>query len=426
MRAGDVCRDDSSARVPGRASSALAANVDSGDDQAVNGAPLPGRGLSAWAANLALAAVFLALALLAAEGVVRLLSPIGPAILVTDPRVGKRFVPGFRGRVFVDEAEREVEVRINSAGFPGPEWSRRKPEGGLRIAVVGDSMTAAIATDEERRFVGRLEAALAAEVAPRPVEVLNFGVSSASTASALVTWREVVAGYVPDLVLLAFFTGNDVGDNSPRLTRAPRVYYDLDADGRLVPGERPPPTPVLVRWLDRHSRLYVWQKVALRRLRGAGRASRGLEPAQRIFARVGGPDVEDAWRLTAALLGQLRDEVEAAGARLAVTVIPCAEQVDDELWSDLARRARDAGLELEREGPSRRLAQIAARRGIPLADLAPALAATARHSPGEPASAGRLFLLGRFHLSDEGHRVVAEALRRFLTEGEGRGLLQPR
>jgi len=404
----------------------LAAIADSGDDRAVYGAPPRARRFPAWTANLALAAASLALALLVGEGLVRLLSPIGPALLVTDPGVGKRFVPGFRGRVFVDEAEREIEVRINSAGFPGREWPRQKPELGLRVAVVGDSMTAAIATDEERRFVRRLEASLAGELAPRPVEVLNFGVSSASTASELAEWRAVVAGYAPDLVLLAFFTGNDVGDNSPRLTRAPRVYFDLDAEGKLVPAERPPPTPALVRWLDRHSRLYVWQKVALRRLRGTGRSSRGLEPGQMIFARAGGPDVEHAWSLTAALLRQLRDEVEASGARIAVAVIPCAEQVDDALWGDLARRARDAGFEVEREGPSRRLAQIAAGAGIPLVDLAPVFAAAARRSPGEPASAARLFLLGRFHLSDEGHRVLAEAVHRFLTEGEGRGLLAPR
>ena len=403
----------------------LAASADSGDDRDVSGPPPPARRPPTWPANLALAAVSLAAALLAAEGLVRLLSPVGPALLVSDPGVGKRFVPGFRGRVFVDEAEREVDVRINSAGFPGHEWPGRKPEGGLRVAVVGDSMTAAIATDEERRFVSRLEASVATGLAPRPVEVLNFGVSSASTASELVTWRAVVAGYAPDLVLLAFFTGNDLGDNSPRLTRAPRVYFDFDAEGRLVPAEPPPPTPAVVRWLDRNSRLYVWQKVALRRLKGAGRASRGVEPGQRIFQRAGGADIDHAWALTTALLRQLRDEVEASGARLAVAVIPCAEQVDDELWSDLVRRARDAGLELEREGPSRRLAQIAAREGIPLVDLAPAFAAAARRSPGEPASAARLFLLGRFHLSDEGHRVVAEALHRFLVEGGGRGLLEP-
>ncbi len=377
------------------------------------------------AAVLGLAALGTAAGLLLGEGLVRLLSPVGPALLVTDPGVGKRFTPGFRGRVFVDEAGREVELRINADGFPGPDRPRAKARGALRVAVIGDSMTAALATEERRRFVALLEGALAAASPGRPVEVLNFGVSSASTGSALVTWRTVASGYAPDVVLLAFFTGNDLGDNSPRLTRAPRVYFDLDASGRLVAGKMPPPTPALTRWLDRHSRLYVWQKVVTRRLRASARAS-GSEPDQLAFAPAGGRDVEHAWALTAALLRTFRDEVEATGARFALAVIPCAEQVDDALWADLSRRAADAGLPLDREEPSRRLRAVADGIGIPLADLTPVFAAAARRSPGGPLSAEDLFLLGRFHLSDEGHRVAAVALARFFAEGDGRALLATR
>jgi lysophospholipase L1-like esterase len=396
-----------------------------GNDPGVN-VPAPvTRGRRGLAANLGLASASLGLALLAGEGLVRLLSPVGPSLLVTDAGVGKRFVPGFQGRVWVDEAGREVEVRVNSAGFPGPEWSASKPPGGLRIAVLGDSMTAGIATAEERRFASRLQSSLQAAAPGRPVEVLNFGVSSASTGSELVTWREVVAAYRPDLVLLAFFTGNDLGDNSARLTRAPRVYFDLDEEGRILQGDGPEPTPALARWLDRHSRLYVWQKVALRRLRVPTRAaSGGVEPGQLVFAREGGPDVEHAWGLTASLIRELRDEVEASGARFALVLVPCAEQVDDALWADLAGRAREAGLELERQEPWRRLGDICARAGIPAIDLAPAFGAAAR-GPGEAAaSAASLYLLGRFHLSDDGHRVAAEAIHRFLTEGEGRHLTE--
>lgn len=376
-------------------------------------------------ASLGLAALGAAAALLLGEGLVRLLSPIGPALLVTDPVVGKRFTPGFRGRVFVDEAGREVDLRINADGFPGPDWPRAKARGALRLAVIGDSMTAAVATEEHRRFVALLQGALDAVSPGQSVEVLNFGVSSASTGSELVTWRTVASGYAPDVVLLAFFTGNDLGDNSVRLTRAPRVYFDLDASGRLVAGEMPSPTPALTRWLDRHSRLYVWQKVATRRLRASARAS-GIEPGQLAFARDGGPDVEQAWALTAALVRAFRDEVEATGARFALAVIPCAEQVDDALWADLARRAADAGLSFDREEPSRRLRDVAHRLGVPLADLTPAFAAAARRTPDGPSSAEALFLLGRFHLSDEGHRVAAAALARFFAEGDGRALLAPR
>ena len=374
------------------------------------------------AANLALAMGSLGLALLAAEAGVRLLSPIGPALLVNDPGVGKRYVPGFRGRVFIDEAGRPVEVRINSRGFRGAEWPPRKPTGGLRVAIVGDSMTAALATAEERTFVRRLEADLRRD-GRSLAEVINFGVASASTASELLTWRRVVAEHGPDVVLLAFFTGNDLADNSSRLTRAPRVYFELDGGGRLLQGPEPAPTPAAVRWLDRHSRLYTWQKVAFRQLRSAVRSgSAGVLPGEMIFAREGHPDVDDAWRVTGALLGRMRDEVEATGARFGVVVIPCAEQVDDALWAELARRARGAGLDVDRREPSRRLATVLERAGIASLDLAPAFAAAARRAGSE----GRLYLLGRFHLSDEGHRVAAEAIHRFLTRGAGRPLLEPR
>jgi lysophospholipase L1-like esterase len=393
----------------------LASTGEVGEDRGVNRA-----------VSLALALVSLVLALAAAEVAVRVLSPIGPALLVTDPVVGKRFVPGFRGRIFADEAGREVEVRINSAGFPGPEWPRRKPRGGLRVAILGDSMTAGLATDEARGFVRRLETALGAERPSAPVEVMNFGVSSASTGAELVTWRHVVKGYGPDLVLLAFFNGNDLGDNCPRLTHAPRVYFELDGEGRLLQGPEPRPTPALARWLDRHSRLYVWQKVATRRLRGASlSAAGGIEPGQMIFARGGGPDVEYAWRLTGALLRRLREEVERSGARFGVVVIPCAEQIDDALWSDLRRRAGEAGLVLDRQEPSRRLAALCADAAIPLIDLTPDFTEAAG-AGGGGAAAARLYLLGRFHLSDEGHRLVAEGIHRFLTGSAGRGLLELR
>ena len=53
--------------------------------------------------KLALLAASLAFALLAAEVGVRLFAPYSPSLLVADPLVGKRFLPGFTGRVYVPE-----------------------------------------------------------------------------------------------------------------------------------------------------------------------------------------------------------------------------------------------------------------------------------------------------------------------------------
>ena len=84
------------------------------------------------AANLALAAFAIAATLLAAEAGVRALTRTPPALLQSDPLVGKRFRPGFAGKVFVPECGCEVALRFDREGLRGPErpraiakWSRR-------------------------------------------------------------------------------------------------------------------------------------------------------------------------------------------------------------------------------------------------------------------------------------------------------------
>ena len=68
------------------------------------------------------------------------------------------------------------------------------------------------------------------------VEVLNFGVSGYGTAQSYLLLRQHVQSYGPDLVVLAFYNGNDVADNSIVLsteTQKSRPFY-LIRDGRLV------------------------------------------------------------------------------------------------------------------------------------------------------------------------------------------------
>lgn len=369
--------------------------------------------------NASLTASSIALVLLVAEAGTRTLSRTGPSLLVNDPGVGKRYVPGFEGRVFVDEAGTEIALRFNREGFRGPERGKQKPPGTFRIAVLGDSMIAAVATHEDRTLVSLVERSLRSVRPDRAWEVMNFGVSSASTGQELVLFRQTVWRYGADLVLLAFFVGNDLGDNCSRLTSAPRIYFELDEQGRLEQGPAPSRSSWLVQWLDLHSRFYVWQKVAFRRIRAQGRRLSGeIEPGFRIFRGSGDKDVEYAWRVTGALVRTLAREVEGQGGRLGMLVIPCAEQVDDQLWEELSRRAIRRGERFEREAPQRRIRAICASAGVPVLSLTESFRAHSadRAAPG-------LFLGGRFHLSDAGHRVAAEAVARFLTEGEGRPLI---
>ncbi len=64
----------------------------------------------------------------------------------------------------------------------------------------------------------------------QPFEIINFGVSGYGTAQELQILRHRVWDYSPDMIILAFLTGNDVRNNSRALQRDDRMpYYGLSA-----------------------------------------------------------------------------------------------------------------------------------------------------------------------------------------------------
>ena len=360
-------------------------------------------------ANLALLLAALVAAFLLAEAGVRLLTPYSPSLLVADPVVGKRFLPGFAARIHVPECGCEVDVRFDREGLRGPDRPYAKPPGAKRVALVGDSMVAAIATAEDKTLAARLERLLSAS-RPAAWEVMNAGVSSSSTGSELALYRAVLERYAPDLLVVVFWVGNDLADNSYELTRAPRLYFDLDSSGRLV--QLPfafEPNPVGA-WLDRWSRFYVWQKAAFRQLRGGVHAAtRGLEPVELVFADPEPPPVARAWAITGALLRAYRDEAAARGTALVLVAAPSAAQVYDDLWGELEARAGSDAQTVVREHPEARLAAIARQEGIPFLALLPAFraAAPARDSTR---SGEQLYYEGRYHWNDAGNALAAQAV----------------
>src|SRR6185369_8389915 len=104
-----------------------------------------------------------------------------------------------------------------------------------RIALIGDSYIEARQMALESTIGARLEADVAA-CAQRPVDVQAFGVSGYGTAQEYLLYRERVAAYHPDVVLLAFLTCNDVGDNRAdvRMDDDPSPYFSLGPSGELV------------------------------------------------------------------------------------------------------------------------------------------------------------------------------------------------
>ena len=53
----------------------------------------------------------------------------------------------------------------------------------------------------------------------KKIETINFGVTEYGTTQELLTLQHEVWNYDPDIILLAFFSGNDVADNSKLLSK---------------------------------------------------------------------------------------------------------------------------------------------------------------------------------------------------------------
>ncbi|HXU46925.1 MAG TPA: SGNH/GDSL hydrolase family protein, partial [Thermoanaerobaculia bacterium] len=181
-------------------------------------------------AKLALLLISTAFALLVGELAFRIAGVSNPNFYGPDPERGWALIPGSAG---LWTKEGRAQVRVDSDGLRGPEIPVAKAAGTYRIAVLGDSCAEALQVPEEQTFAKLLERELAECPAIGPpgghrIETLNFGVSGYGTAQELLTLRHRVWKYQPDLVLVAFYAGNDVRNNSRALDQDPlRPYFTL-------------------------------------------------------------------------------------------------------------------------------------------------------------------------------------------------------
>ena len=131
---------------------------------------------------------------------------------------------GWVGRPHVSgwyQSEGEAYIQMNSDGFRDREHIKVKPENTFRIALLGDSFTEALQVplDQDLAAVIERELSSCTALAGRKPEVINFGVTGYGTDQELITLREKVWDYSPDIVVLDFYTGNDIVDNSRALSQ---------------------------------------------------------------------------------------------------------------------------------------------------------------------------------------------------------------
>jgi len=374
-------------------------------------------------ANLALGFAGVLAAFLIAEAVVRVAGLAKPSLYTWAPHRGWGLKPDAAGW---QRDEGEGFVRVNSVGFRGPEWTVAKPPDTFRIAVLGDSFTEAPQVAYEQTFSATAEGELArcGALAGKKIEVMNFGTDGYGTAQELITMRRHAWRYSPDMVVLAFFSGNDLRNNSVTLEGDKCRPFYIYEGGRLVlggPFERSRwfRLSCMMRFESRHSQVLnligdaksqIRARIkAMESRRPSGHESEGSgrerasgvelvseeEPADARQAHSGshaplsheegledsiyhppatGP-MKDAWRVTEGIIAMMAREVAAHHARFLVVTLANPPQIypDPRLRASYMQLYGSTNIFY----PDERVKALGEREGFDVLNLAPLMQAYA-------------------------------------------------
>jgi lysophospholipase L1-like esterase len=381
------------------------------------------------AALLLVVVLGLGLGGLALEIGVRILLPMSDFFWQWDAVTGVRLIPNAHGRS-VKRGLFDVAVSTNSDGFRDREHTRAKPAGRYRVVLLGDSFIEAMQVPFEASVTPLLEERL--RRGGTDAEVINLGVSGFGTAREYLALQEYGLRYQPDLVVL-FFVGNDVSDNSQRLDGRPHLPYPVvAADGSLIRDAAGAPrfTPFadrvsrvsgLTAVFKQHSKVYRLMRETVDASPGLNgllyRAGLMSTPPLRvnapdpsnfgfyeIYRPSDRPEWAAAWRSTEDLLLAVRDLTRRGGAELVVVLVPGSWEVDPQSWAEVqARIPGMRGVPMDLERPSRRLNAFLAANGVPVVDLLPGFRA-------ENPARRPLYIRGDAHWNAAGHRLAADLL----------------
>jgi hypothetical protein len=339
-----------------------------------------------------------------------------------DPLLGARLTPGKSGWWTQEEREFVIPIRINSHGLRDVEHEYAKPAGVYRVLVLGDSFIEAMHVPLEATFGRRLESELAKS--GRRVEVVSAGVSGYGTAGAVLFFEREGVRYDPDLVLLAFYPGNDVGNNDEVIEDTLRPVYDAGGKLERITGSGSSSggrdvglnASAAYRFLRK---MILTQPTFAKRMSDIGLLRRdavrqaplkdGIPTAYGVYAEPLSAEWEHAWKRTESLLTRLQKAVADEGARLAIAVLTTREAIYPDTWDQILSqypemRRRQWSL----DAPQRRLLAWCAAAGAECVQLDSAFRRE-RDAGAEP-----LHFAHDGHWTAAGHQLAAAEMKTFI------------
>lgn len=374
------------------------------------------------ALNLLLVWTSILLALLAAEGTLRVAADrilkegetvaTGTIFNLDDPPLGFTLVPG-SSRIYARGGAFLVRDRINSLGLRDVERAAERRSGVPRILVLGDSFMFGDGVAMEKTMPRRLEALMPG------TEVINAGVRAWDLGQEFLYFRYRGHRFRPDLVLLAFF----VNDLAPERG----VIVELDAEGLPVSYRRHPDlarrdretaprgvTGAVSTWLRERSMLYTllrervdrW-KVQRRAVAAPPKDHAADTPFLGAFVAEPTGEAAEAWSHAHRVLYELKRISETGGAKMAVILIPAPWQISVDEWNRWVEWLGVPPGLLSRRKPQEMVLSWCERSETPCFDLL-----------GDFESGDRkaLYFLHDHHWTEAGHDFAARRVARFLAD----------
>jgi len=374
--------------------------------------------------NLATIFISILASLVLIEIGLRLMGISYPEFNQLDFRYGWSPRPGIHGTY---AGESRTIMKINRAGFRDSDHVVEKPAGVLRIAVLGDSFTEAREVALEDTFWKVMESKLAPCLKAKDIrpEVLSFGVNGYGTAQELLVLQEKVWQYDPDVVVLAFFTGNDIWNNSRQLDgHKDRPYFTLE-DGSLVLDDSNGKTFRFMAkkyWADiKHGlfnslrfiqvarQAYVKAKTKRRHkdVSATEQLNAGLNPD--LYLPPETPAWQDGWAVSEEMIREMSRLSKSHGAEFWLVTLSNPVQIfPDRTMRESA--ARSIGT-IDLLYPDRRLREMAKKEEIPVITLAETLGEYALENDVQ--LHGNEVIIGG-HWNMLGHRIGGEIIAKSL------------
>ncbi|MEP7009288.1 MAG: GDSL-type esterase/lipase family protein [Acidobacteriota bacterium] len=316
------------------------------------------------------------LALVAAEGVIRLLGAapevgwvrIGRFQLSKDPLIGFEPIPSLLTTEFTNDLV-DYTGAANRLGFRDREHPVEKPPGVFRILVLGDSVGVGLKVERyEQTFPALLEQNLRQN--GWNAEVINLSVTGYNTQQEVESFVEKGLRFSPDLVLVAYTL-------SDRERLDGNIMETLLSAARIGPARTMrKANPYLI-----HSALYRFLLYRVFRPKATHTNEAESKESERALAAISGDTVAPSL----ARLGKLAQEHRF---RVLVAVFPYFVHLTD-------------GYKYRAEHAS--AAREATRNGFEVLDLLAPLQRCQR-------AAGQAIHVDSFHPNEIGHRCAAEAM----------------